>query len=653
MRRAIRWAAPLTTAALAITGATVYAYATPAGRHSPSAAGRPAPAAPQSVPAPPARAGQAARPAQAVRAAWTARPATYDVVTERDVTLRMSDGTDLVADILRPGHGSTAAPGRFPVIVTMTPYNKTVPGTNMASTYLVQRGYVQVIADVRGTGGSGGSWEALSAREQRDGKEIVEWAASSKRPWSNGRIGLFGASYGGLNQIFTAAQHPQGLKAIFPVVPMGDAYRDVVGTGGQVGLGFVPFWMAAVGGLSLAPPPTYSGADPALALKVLREHIGDVTDFQLNLLLDAMRGGEHAFDGPFYRERSPLEVVGKVTVPTYVVGGEFDLFQRGEPMLYQRLAANGVPSKFVYGPWYHVNGASPALGTTLPGTPEPPGPSLIEQSLRWFDHYVRGVGDPTLNADTPPVTYFENGSGTWRTSTAWPPTAVRYQRLRLTGKAVPGHPGALTPSGGSGGPDRVPWMPVAGLCTRSDLQWTAAGILGLLGLPCETDGSANDLLGVAYDTPARSTPLRLAGPVNAHLVVSSAARDGQLTVRVEDVAPGGKATQLTAGWQVLSLRRLDPAKTVRRQGLIVQPYHPYTKASATAMPANTPVAVDVEVFPAAGVIQPGHKLRISIQTADFAHLFPPLPQLAHSIGTGIRIWHDPAHPSWVALPVQP
>jgi predicted acyl esterase len=135
--------------------------------------------------------------------------------------------------------------------------------------------------------------------------------------------------------------------------------------------------------------------------------------------------------------------------------------------------------------------------------------------------------------------------------------------------------------------------------------------------------------------------------------VSSAARDGQLTVRVEDVAPDGKATQLTAGWQVLSLRRLDATRTVRRQGLIVQPYHPYTKASAAAMPPNTPVAVDVEVFPAVGVIQPGHKLRISVQTGDFPHLFPPLPQLVGSIGRGVRIWHDPAHPSWVALPVQP
>lgn len=269
----------------------------------------------------------------------------------------------------------------------------------MASDHLVQRGYVQVVADVRGTGGSGGTWEALSAREQRDGKEIVEWAASSGRPWSNGRVGLFGASYGGLNQNFTAAQHPQGLKAIFPVVPMGDAYRDVVGTGGQIGLGFVPFWMAAVGELSLLPP-TYTAADPARAVRVLREHVGSVTDFQLKVLLNAMSGGEHAFDGPFHRERSPLEVVDKVTV----VDGEFDIFQRGEPMLYQRLAANGVPSKFVYGPWYHGDGASPALGSTLPGTPTPPGPSLTEQSLRWFDHYVRGVRDATLDTGIAPVT---------------------------------------------------------------------------------------------------------------------------------------------------------------------------------------------------------------------------------------------------------
>jgi uncharacterized protein len=615
MARITRWTTPLAAAAISLTGVGI-AHAAPTARSG-----------------------------------VQIRPATYDVVVERDVKVTMSDGVKLLADVYRPAKNGKAAPGRFPVIVSQTPYNKAIPMAGMSDEYLVKRGYVQVVLDVRGTGGSPGGWHAFDAREQKDGHDLVEWASSSKRPWSNGRVGLSGASYGGINQIFTAAQHPKGLKAIFPVVSAGDTYRDVVGTGGQVDLGFMPLWLGAVGALGILPP-TYSGSDPQQAVQVLKQHLGNIGSFELNLLIDALKGGSHAYDGPFYRQRSPLEVIDKVNVPAFVVGGEFDIFQRSEPLLYQRLAARGIPSKFLYGPWTHVQAAGPALGLTLPGTIVQPGASLPELMLRWYDHYVQGLADPGLDG-LPPVTYYENGSGAWPTATQWPPAGTRYQALRLTGQAVAGkRTGGLTTGPGSGGPDAAPWTPLSGLCTRSSVQWTA-GLLGLLGSSCETDNSENDQNGVVYDLPVTGKPLRIAGTVSAHLNVSTASEDGQLTVRLEDVTPGGKATQLTAGWQVLSLRALDKKRSVVKDGLIVQPYHPYTKASARPMPRNQAVPIDVEIFPGAASIAPGHRLRVSIQTADFPHLLPPIPQLINSAGAGIKIWHDARHPSWIALPTLP
>ena len=58
-----------------------------------------------------------------------------------------------------------------------------------------------VIVDARGTGSSEGQWESFDDREQRDGLEVVQWAAS--QPWSDGKVGLFGPSYMGLNQLLT------------------------------------------------------------------------------------------------------------------------------------------------------------------------------------------------------------------------------------------------------------------------------------------------------------------------------------------------------------------------------------------------------------------------------------------------------------------
>ena len=102
----------------------------------------------------------AALPATGRAAAWSARPAQYPkVAVQRDVPIKMSDGVTLYADVIRPADANgNAVLGRFPVLLTQTPYNKIATGLNFETDYLVQRGYVQVIADVRGTGNSEGQW---------------------------------------------------------------------------------------------------------------------------------------------------------------------------------------------------------------------------------------------------------------------------------------------------------------------------------------------------------------------------------------------------------------------------------------------------------------------------------------------------------------
>ena len=87
--------------------------------------------------------------------------------------------------------------------------------------------------------------------EQRDGNDIVEWAA--RQPWSSGKVGLHGASYGGINQLFTAASRPPALRAIFPVVPMADPYREIIGTGGQINTSFAPLFLIGTTALGLLP----------------------------------------------------------------------------------------------------------------------------------------------------------------------------------------------------------------------------------------------------------------------------------------------------------------------------------------------------------------------------------------------------------------
>src|SRR6478735_3745857 len=578
------------------------------------------------------------------RASWHPRPATYPgTVTEKDLAIPMSDGTVLRGDLTLPADADgRAVEGRFPVIVTITAYNKATGGfgglAGGGSSFLVQRGYAQLTVDARGTGSSEGEWAAFSRREDQDAGEIIEWAHSRQRPWSNGKVGMSGPSYLGISQIFAAGARPEGLKAIFPQVPAYDVYRDVVASGGAIDVGFIPLWLGLVTGTGVIPPAV-TATDPESGFGALIDHLTAAATFTIPLMLDALTGGDAAYDGEFYRDRSPERVINKVQVPTFLVGGEFDIFQRGTPLLFENLQRRGVPVKMIIGPWNHLEGSA-ATDIDQAGYG-----SLAELQLRWFDRYVRGLADPTLDADIAPITYYEQGSGEWTHARRWMGDQ-HAESFRLTGSAAAGGGiGVLTQGRTVPGRAYVPPVPVSGLCTRSASQWTA-GVpqAALADLPCWTDNGPNDKTGVVFQTAPLTAPLRLRGPINARLYTSSPSGDGMLSVSVSDVAPDGTVTRLTGGWQVISHRALDRSRTRYLDGKVVQPYHPFTRAAKKPLGAGEIAPIDVEVFPTAAQIAPGHRLRIAIQAFDAPHLLPAATDLPGAL-TVLKIYAGDEYPS--------
>jgi putative CocE/NonD family hydrolase len=568
------------------------------------------------------------------------RAIASSVVKTTNVPVTMSDGIVLYADVVRPANSKgQALRGRFPVLLTQTPYNKNTPDLNFQDNYLVEHGYVQVIADVRGTGSSEGTWDSFGPREQRDGYDLAEWAR--RQPWSDGSIGLHGTSYGAINQFLTAEQDPPGVKAAFPIVPMSDAYRDVTFAGGQVNTAFIPSWLGLVSATGMLPP-TYAANNPVEAAHVLVEHSGGALSFQGSQILDSTTGGNAAYDGPFYRVRSPIDKIRRDHVPTFVVGGWFDLFQRGEPLLYQALRREHVPTRLLMGPWYHL--------TAGDGLPAQGVPDLNELELRWMDHYVKGIPDPGLKK-LAQVTYYENGSDKWRTAGGWYAPGVRFQALHLSGPASPQSPGSLSRSRvrRSQKPDTLIYNPATGPCSRSTVQWTAgAGA----GTPCETDDRVNDATSLSYDLPIKRA-LHLLGPMTARLWVSSKdGRDSLITARVEDVSPQGQATQMSAGWDTISLRALNRRKTVWADGMMTQPFHPFTQASVLPVPSGKPVEVDVEIYPMGWDLLPGHTLRLTLQEADAPHLTASLPTALNSVGATLSIYHGSGHDSELVIPAR-
>ncbi len=580
--------------------------------------------------------------------AWKPRRETYPkTVTVPGLEIPMSDGVALRGDLILPADAAgKAIAKKFPVVTTITAYNKGVQqyagglaGGDPA--YLVKRGYAQLTVDARGTGTSDGQWCAFCTRENKDSTEVMQWA--HEQSWSNGSTAMAGPSYMGIAQMFAAAGRPDGLKAIFPQVPAADVYRDVVASGGQLDIGFIPLWLGLVTATSLIPPAT--PPRDLSPIGTLVQHLSGAGSFTAPLVLKAFTGQEPAYDGDFYRQRSPINVASRINVPTFFVSGEYDLFQRGTPLLFENLQRRGVPTKMIIGPWNHLQASGgDEVGKAGLG-------SLDELKLRWFDRYVKGLADPGLDGDIPPITYFEQGTDAWRSSRTWvgERTAGTY---RLSGSAATAQSdGVLTTGKTKPGTAAVYPVPVSGLCTRSTDQWTAGVLsMGNFENPCNTDNALNDRSGVVFKTAPVTKAVALQGPINARLFVSSTSGDGMLSVALEDEAPDGTVTRLTGGWQVISHRALDTRRSRYLDGKLIQPYHPFTKAAKANLKPGQIAPVDVEIFPTGAKILPGHRLRIAVQAFDVPHLGPILPDLASTL-TALTIHNSSAYRSEVTIPV--
>ena len=158
----------------------------------------------------------------------SASAALHPVAVEWDVAIPARDGVRLSANVWRPTGSS--GPVRVPAILEMIPYGKDNWRRNADiahGEYWAARGYAFCRLDIRGTGSSPGiALDEYTARETRDGYDAVEWLAG--QPWSNGKVGMWGISYGGFTSIQVALLQPPHLAAIVPMMATDDRYTDDV-----------------------------------------------------------------------------------------------------------------------------------------------------------------------------------------------------------------------------------------------------------------------------------------------------------------------------------------------------------------------------------------------------------------------------------------
>ena len=161
----------------------------------------------------------------------------------------MRDGTELAADAYFPREEG----GPFPTVLMRTPYNKAGWNPTKASRF-TDNGYVLVVQDTRGRFASAGDDSIFftdGVGPNKDGYDTIEWIVG--QAWSDGNVGMRGASAPGLTSYYaTAAAHP-ALKCAVVGVAASSLYHDAAYPGGVYRMRMVTQWATKHGMASMLP----------------------------------------------------------------------------------------------------------------------------------------------------------------------------------------------------------------------------------------------------------------------------------------------------------------------------------------------------------------------------------------------------------------
>lgn len=525
-----------------------------------------------------------------------------------NMAVPMRDGISLVADVHRPD-----ARGRFPALVAASPYPRQIQdlGAPMGfieagnTEFWVSRGYVHVIANVRGTGGSGGEFSFFDGDERRDMHDLVEWTAA--QPWCDGNVGMVGISYFAMTQLEAAVERPPHLKAIFPLAVTADLF-EASSHHGLVSSAFITPFLSMMGLTASRSDEFWRSVPMKLARKVLNTGPlhrkfgtmnGEAAVTMMHQLLKLPHDPHpwdqlwldvfvnHPVRDEWWDERDLTPLLKNIEIPVYL-GCDWENVPLHLPstfIAWKALADN--PNVRM--------GMLDRFGLTWPWE------SLHEEALAWYDHWLKGRDTGILDGD--PVRYALPGAPGWQAAPSWPPAAAHHAfALRADGvlDTDEGDSGArefMTLGAGTG---RVK---AGAIDPPASLTWTSNP------LPDDLD---------------------MVGEIELRMIASATAADTAWILTLQDVAPDGQVTDVTAGWLRAGLRTVDEVASA---------------PGAPVLPCRTPVAVpigvDVEyripLVPNARRFAAGNRIRLVIAGDDQNPQTPAIMNFRHaSVGTSSR-----------------
>lgn len=530
-------------------------------------------------------------------------PGLGGVSIERDRAVPMRDGIELAADVYHP-----PGDGPHPVLLNRSPYGKVTGQSELAyahPSYYAAQGYVVVVQDVRGRFGSGGKFVPW-VHEAEDGFDTIAWAADL--PDSTGRVGTYGFSYAGLNQLQTAALRPAALAAIAPAMTSPSPYEGWTYNSGAPALAFNASWAAvlglgeavrrgdseALGALSgaLADPSTAWWALPLAADPALAEHAPWYREWL-----------DHPTYDDFWRRVSVDEDFSRIAVPALHTAGTWDVFLTGTVANFRGLRANAgseqarAAQKLLVVPMAHMPWIP--IGADV-------SPNVIDDwHLRFFAEHLRGEPDGVHES---PVTAWVDGAG-FRDLDDWPPSSATTTALHLRSG------GRANSAFGDGRLDAQPPRPHerADVFVYDPAQPTPShgghshGDPDLQPIGPRVQDAEQAKTVLVYTGPELAEPLDLIGDVRVRLHAASTATDTDWVARLTTVDENGVSTNIQEGIVRAAFRDSTSQPEPIEPGAVLE----YT----------------IDLGPVATRVPAGHRLRLSVASSDF-------PQWARNLNTG-------------------
>jgi putative CocE/NonD family hydrolase len=573
---------------------------------------------------------------------------TDGVVVERDIWITMRDGVRLQADVWRP-----ATAGRHPILLQRTPYNRedsfaVIVNAGIEPLRAVRDGFVVVIQDTRGRFGSGGVFDPFRT-EAADGFDTIEWLAA--QPYSNGRVGMYGASYYAATQLLAATANPPALCAIAPQATASDYHDDWTYRGGALQLGFALYWALGLAGAeaqrrraagenvdAVEAELQKLGNDPWAAYRSRPLASLDALGSLLPAWNDWLR---HPGRDDFWRSISIAEHFAHIDVPALHIGGWFDIFLHGTLANYRGLSErpDASPQRLVIGPWAHAV-AYDALGEVEYGAGASAAAlDMTRLQLDWFGGFLKPDATPIAGA---PVRVFMMGENAWREEDAWPPARAHKERFYLDGSVATGDGfvGVLSNDFPEEG-DSVTFTfdPADPVPTTGGATFLPGAYVGLhSGQRDQRDVERRDDV-LTYTTHPLDEDVELCGPVSVTLWASTSAEDTDWTAKLVDVHPDGRALNVCDG--------------------IIRARYASGREGEELVPAGIVRAYRIDLGATAITIGHGHAIRVEISSSNFPR-FDVNPGYRGDVASATaddivvatqQVFHGGAYPSHLELSV--